>query len=433
MSTDTRSQRLSRRDFVKAAALMTTATVASTMVSKNQAGWTVLSSVLGQPKPLTIGVLLPRSSIYPLFGQSLLAGLQLYIEQAGGRIAGRSARLVVEEMGVGLRQAEMKSRQLLEFGNVDLVVGPLNPGLAPHLQDLLRTNKKILVATNVGANLPRRNEFSPYIFYNTLGYWQSSWLMGHWAAGNLGRRGLMAVSTYDSGYDTPYAFRYGFLAGGGQRIDTHRETLAADDDRFEGLIDQIRRTEPDFVYGLYHGEPAAALQNAYGRSRVSHVPLLGPSLMANPIPFSVGGPTAGNIKTAFSWSRDLNYPANQSFAETYAAKTGRQPDALAVLGYETGQLIGQAVETNDGDTGDPMALRSALLATELESLRGNLVIDPVTQTFQPPIYLQDTKRQSNGHVKEPVEPLKPSPRVKNYVDAVSQSLRTGWMNAYLSG
>ncbi len=98
MSTDTRSQRLSRRDFVKAAALMTTATVASTMVSKNQAGWTVLSSVLGQPKPLTIGVLLPRSSIYPLFGQSLLAGLQLDAAQHHGHFAIYLAEHGLEEI-----------------------------------------------------------------------------------------------------------------------------------------------------------------------------------------------------------------------------------------------------------------------------------------------------------------------------------------------
>src|SRR2546426_10380737 len=69
--------------------------------------------------------------------------------------------------------------------------------------------RTFLILADAGANIVRETEQSPYVFHNTLGYWQSSLALGEWAVRNIGKKVFVASSFYESGYDALYAFRLG--------------------------------------------------------------------------------------------------------------------------------------------------------------------------------------------------------------------------------
>ena len=73
---------------------------------------------------------------------------------------------------------------------------------AQHLTSLFEQRQVPLVLANVGAHVVRPRQRHPLVLHHSLGYWQSSFALGRWAARNLGPRAYVSASIVDAGYDT---------------------------------------------------------------------------------------------------------------------------------------------------------------------------------------------------------------------------------------
>lgn len=289
----------------------------------------------------------------------------------------------------------------------------------------------MLALADVGANIPRSGQRSPYIFANSLGYWQASYAFGSWAAQGLGRRALIVSSFYDSGYDTLYGFRLGFERAGGQIVDTllsHHPTSPSD--HLTELMAQIAAAQPDLVYAISSGPDADLFLRAYADAGLSgRIPLAGTSFTLPEHASGVSGLPA--IPMALPWSAQLEHPENRAFTTAYAAATGRQADALALLGYDTAQLL-DAIVAKAGDPHDLAAMQQALEATAVRSPRGVVTFDPQTRSLLGPLYL-GAARQQGGSVRHNTYEILPAvPTNDPQIAAWRASLPSGWTNAYLS-
>ena len=381
----------------------------------------------------TIGLLLPRSGINPRFAKSMTAGLKLCLDRADSEGRCDPGKLRIEEVGTRPSEAVMMAKTLIVDRKVDILVGVVNPIVATDLHDILESNRTFLILADAGANIVRETEQSPYVFHNTLGYWQSSLALGEWAVRNIGKKVFVASSFYESGYDALYAFRLGAERAGGRVHRTYISHVPPDGMDMIRLMGAIGDAQPDFVFASYCGGEAIDFFRAFsGSPSVSQIPLVGSSFMAEEaLPDSFGAGTLG-MKSCLSWGPGLRISENVSFEAGFEKMTGRAADSFAVLGYDTGRLIVEVVRNAGGDLGNPGRTREAFRSAKFAGPRGVIRMNPESHSTTMPLYLRDVRLNGAGVENRVVDELRPASENDRAVVALRGEARTGWLNTYLN-
>jgi branched-chain amino acid transport system substrate-binding protein len=390
------------------------------------------TSLFKKDHPLTLGILLPPSNVYPAMGENLLAGISLYFERTGNQVSGREIVLRCEQTGFGPNSAVQKSCKLLETDKVDLVTGIVDTAVNIEIRRLFHNKRIFLIANQVGANVLRAHDHSPYIIHNSLDYWQANWALGHWAANHVGKKALVAASFYESGYDALYAFNLGFEDGGGKIIRTVVDNLPSEKPDNSALMSVIKKDKPDLVFASYSGGEAINFVKAFSCSDFyRQIPLLGSGFMVDETILKTQGKTALGIRSCFPWSSSLNQTASKEFCAAYRKKTGHSADAFAMLGFETARLIAEAVNTANGNLQDSNLLRKGFVNARFNSPRGQLKMNTHTCNFSGPLYLREVRRHGRSLVNEVIGELNTRTEPDTYAAELFAGPKTGWLNPYL--
>jgi branched-chain amino acid transport system substrate-binding protein len=432
--------RISRRTFLRrfgvAAGALTAGQLISACSSNSAASLTgnmnqtsKLMNVHGsvaQKETLRVGLLLPQSQLYPTIGTSFRAGMDLFLTQRSS--ADRPIALIAHEYGTMPSVAIEQARKLITTDQVDMIVGSLSSGTAAALHPLLHERQMPLLVSNIGANLTRDDRTSPYIIRNSFSYWQSSWALGRWAAGNMGKRAFVASSFYDSGYDSLYAFQLGFESVGGAVTTTKVTHLPTGTGELHTLMAEIQQAQPDLVFAAYSGQQATDFVRAYAHAGLStRVPLLGSGFLVDESLLSQQADAALGITTVLPWARTLDLPVNQAFTSAFQNFSGRPADPFAVLGYDTARLIAQCA----CDTRSSEQLRQALATASFESPRGSAQMDKTLLEINTPLYLREVRADTGVLSNAVIDKLPALPTDNEWIAALRASTKTGWSNAYL--
>jgi branched-chain amino acid transport system substrate-binding protein len=386
-----------------------------------------VNSPTARQDTLRVGLLLPQSQLYPAIGANFRAGMDLFLAQRGS--ADRPISVIAQEYGTTPSTALEQASDWITNDQVDLIVGSLSSGAAATLHALLHERQMPLLVSNIGANLTRDDRQSPYIIRNSFSYWQSSWALGRWAAGNLGRQAFVASSFYDSGYDSLYAFQLGFESAGGAIQSTIVTHVPNDTGELHTLMAAIQRAQPDLVFAAYSGPQASDFVRAYADAGLSaRVPLLGSGFLADESLLAEQGDAALGIKTALPWARTLNLPANQAFTSAFQNFSGRPADPFAVLGYDTARLIAQCACNTSG----PDQLRQALATAAFESPRGAARMNSMLLEAETPLYLREVRAGNGGLSNSVIDKLPALPATDAGIAALRSGERIGWSNTYLA-
>ncbi len=426
-----RSQRpITRRSFLKTVGAAATAGLLSACNPVARLDH-ALRSVARSGPPLDVGVLVPQSAIYPQFGEHLLAGMRLRFGQEGHQVAGRPVRLLTEDIGFGQRLISAKAHKLLHADRAALVVGAANTSLAAALHKTLYESRRFLILANVGANIPRRAEQSPFLFQHSLSHWQANWALGDWAGHSQGQRGFMALSFYDSGYDAPYAFRAGFERAGGEVVGTGLSHVPPTQATFAPLFAQIEDARPDFVYASYSGPLAVDFVRAYANSGFAgRIPLLGSAFLVDEAILPEQGAASLGIRTAFPWATGMDGAMYQSFV-AHGEQPDQAPNVFTMLGFETADLIVGAAGAVDGDLDQIDEFRAAMRRAEIASPRGRLPMNPETQQTLSPLFLREVRRHGAISSNVVISRLGAGAEDDPQIQSLQSKPRTGWLNAYL--
>ena len=420
-----------RRDFLINAGKLAGAALALPLLAKAQgvsaerAGSIAVGSSVAVKirERRKIGVLLPQSSVYPQLSTNFLAGMNLHFNQVG-----RQGVSLVSSQIASRGQAWQEAQAMLRGQNIDLLVGMVSPGIASSLHSSLAASNTALIAASLGENLARVDEHSAYVFHHTLGLWQANWALGKWAATTLGRSAIIASSYHDSGYDTSYAFRMGYEAAGGKVLASYVTHRPAADVGLSALMASIKQNKPNLVFASYYGQAAVDLLNAYARAGLSRsIPLVGTAFLVDQAVVKSVGSAAAGVRTAMSWAASLDTAENQAFVGAYQLKTGKSPDAFALLGYETAHLVLAAVDRQAGSVTD------ALATAGFSGPRGAVAMNASTHTTSGPHYLQQAKQQGINIHNVVLSALPAVGEHDGEVAALRSSLKTGWSSSYLCG
>jgi branched-chain amino acid transport system substrate-binding protein len=409
---------MSRRQFLVKVGLVTGAVATLPLHAHARFLWD------GRP-PLTVGAVIPESSLHPFLGKNLVEGLRLSFDEAGWK----STALHVEHSANSSSIAS--AVKLLTDRRVDVLTGMVNPLMIQRLRGELEHSGTVFINMEGGANSYTPREESPLVFHNSLGYWQANWSLGSWAASAVGTRAFVASSLYEAGYDSFYAFPQGFEQSGGRTVG--REiALTSGKESLEQLFSAIRAARPDFVFASFSGREAVNFVRAYAASGLSvRIPLVASGFTVDEALLKEMGSSALGIRSALSWSPAIATAENSAFGKAYRAGSGREPDQFSLLGYDTGKLITSAVNGAKEGTIQGEALKLALKKSAIATPRGRLTIDPATGCTDAPLYLREVRRDGNSLCNAVIRELSGIAATAKLADVSAMTAMSGWTSSYL--
>jgi branched-chain amino acid transport system substrate-binding protein len=90
-----------------------------------------------QPPPVKIGLLLPYTGVFALYGPAMTTAIELYLKQTGEQVAGRPIQLVREDTESKPDVGLTKVRKLVERDRVNFIIGPVSSAVALAIRDYI--------------------------------------------------------------------------------------------------------------------------------------------------------------------------------------------------------------------------------------------------------------------------------------------------------
>src|SRR2546428_13631314 len=174
-----------------------------------------LASAQGQP-PLRVGLMLPYTGTYAALGNMIENGFKLYVQEQGGKLAGREIQYFKVDDESDPSKASDNVNKLIKRDQVDVLVGTVHSGVALGMAKVAKETGTLLIVPNAGANAITGAMCAKNIFRSSFSSWQSGFAMGKVAA-ERGHKKIMTITwNYAFGNESVQAFVEGFEKAGGK-------------------------------------------------------------------------------------------------------------------------------------------------------------------------------------------------------------------------
>ena len=211
---------------------------------------------------LKVGLMLPYSGTYTALGVAIENGFKLYVDEHGGKLAGREIEYFKVDDESDPAKATDNVNKLIKRDNVDVIVGTVHSGVAMAMAKAAKESGTVLIVPNAGADAVTGPMCAPNIFRSSFSNWQPAYAMGEVAAKQQGKKKVMTITwKYAAGEESVNGFKEGFEKNGG-KVDKQL-TLPFPNVEFQALLTEIAAAKPDAVYAFFAGGGAVKFVKDY--------------------------------------------------------------------------------------------------------------------------------------------------------------------------
>lgn len=352
---------------------------------------------------IKIGTVLSFSQVMGIYGNAIMDGMRLAIEEAGGQVAGRKLVFVSEDDKNDPKVALQLVRRLVKDEKVDFLVGPVGSHIVQAIREDVHRSKTFLLVANAGNDEVTRELCSPYIVRTSFSNWQWNYPLGEYA-GAPGKRAATVASNFVAGKQMAASFRAGFEAKGGKVVEEIWPAMGTADfsNVFTGL--RAKESELDVVWSFIPGSGTVNYVNQYAQSKLK--PLnVGPQSNADDYFFGAMQDNAVGVIGSGHYVVSMDTPRNRAFVAAFQKKFRRMPAAVDVQGYDSARLIIEVAKKLNGQLSDKKAVRQALLDANVDSPRGYFKIDPANGNVIQNIYITKVVKKVGGYSHEILKTL----------------------------
>ncbi|WP_082613246.1 ABC transporter substrate-binding protein [Bosea sp. Root483D1] len=375
---------LSRRDFIASA------------------GAAALTSAIGAPalaqtanKPLKIGMVTSLSGPFTALGESMRAGMQMFLAENGGKLAGRAVELIVEDDQAKPDEGVRKFRKLIGQDNVDIVSGVISSAVALAVRDVVTEAKALTFISAGSANDLARKAASPFVFRPTKTNWMLGHTAGQWAFEKLGKSGCLTIAAdYAAGRESVGDFVASYQQQGGKVGKQLWAPLGTTD--FGPLLTTIAAEKPEFIFSFFAGSDAVRFLRQMREYRLhGKIKLIGSGALFDQedVVSAVKEAALGGLNTC---NQSPTAPSSAAFTKAYQAIRNAMPGEMGTAGYVTGQVIKATIERVQGDLSNKDKVKEALLAKEVETVFGPMPFDPRNNQAILDIYVNEIREGAGG-------------------------------------
>jgi len=350
-----------------------------------------ISPVAAQKGPIKIGFMSALTGPLSPNGKDMLNSLELFLEEQGGKLAGREVKLIAEDDAGVPATGLTKVRGMVEGQGIHVLIGPLSAGVGYAIRDYLDSKKQPTLFPIVSGEDITQRKRTPYIVRTGWSSSQPSHPFGKWVYDNLKYRRI-AIIAYDFafGWEVQAGFQRTFEEAGGQVVQRLWPPLFTTD--FGPYLSQLKR-DVDAVYAVFSGADALRFTKQYQEAGLkARLPLIGGGTLTDEHVLRTMGDEVLGVITALHYSAALDSPANRKFAQAYEAKFKQIPSYYSEGTYVAGLQLKRALESIGGDAENGDRLLAALRKVELtDTPRGPIRFDEYGNPIQN-VYIRKVER-----------------------------------------
>ena len=301
-----------------------------------------------QKGPIRIGFMSSLTGPLSPNGKDMLNSFELFLEEQGGKLAGREVKLVTEDDAGNPATGLTKLRGMAEGQGIQILVGPLSAAVGYAIRDYIDSKKLPAIFPIVSGEDITQRKRSPYIVRTGWSSAQPSHPFGKWVYDNLKYRRIAMIG-YDFafGWEVAAGFHRTFEESGGQIVQKLWPPLGTTD--FGPYIAQLKR-DVDAVYAVFSGADALRFAKQYEDAGLkARLPLVGGGTFTDEHVLRTMGDEVLGVITALHYSAALTTPGNQKFARTYEGKFKQVPSYYSEGTYVAGLQLKRALEGLSGD------------------------------------------------------------------------------------
>nr|PZN65676.1 MAG: ethanolamine utilization protein EutJ [Pseudomonadota bacterium] len=296
------------------------------------------------------------------FGTSSHRGTLLAIKEinAAGGVLGKPLELVYEDNRSMQGESATIAKKLITRDRVVALLGEVASGRSLEVAPIAQQYKVPMISPS--STNPQVTRTGEYVFRVCFTDPFQGRLLANFARNSLKAQKVAILSDVSQAYSVGLAqyFREPWLAGGGTIVADEKYTGGEKD--FRAQLTTIKAANPDaiLVPGYYTD---VGLIVAQARQLGINVPLFGGDGWEAPELIQIAGAQAlEGTYYSTHFSPESTDPRVQQFVEAYKAEYGGQvPDAMAALGYDSVQVLADAIRR--AGTTEAAALREAIAAT----------------------------------------------------------------------
>lgn len=348
---------------------------------------------------LKIGLIASYTGPYADYGLQMDNGIALYLQQNGGKIAGRDVQIIKKDTGGPSPENAIRfARELVVRDKVNMIVGldfsPNAIAIGP-----VATEARIpVIVMNAASSIVTTR--SPFIARVSFTVAQVSAPMAQWALKSGIREVATLVSDYSSGVDAEKAFAAAFTAGGGKIASALRVPLSNPD--FAAYVQRLKDEKPEAVFIFFPSgpQPTAFMKEFKGRGLDgAGIKLLGTGEATDDSFLQGQGDAALGMVTAHHYSFAHPSALNRSYVAGYAKAFGEKlrPSYMSVAAFDGMAALAAALEKTKGSI-DGEQVMAALKGLKIESPRGPIEIDAETRDIVQTIYIRRTEKVDGQYV-----------------------------------
>ncbi len=349
---------------------------------------------------IRVGVYGDLSGQTSSFGESTRNGVQMAIDEinAAGGINGRKVEAIVEDDQGQPQQASTVVTKLINQDRVVAILGEVassnSLAAAPKAQEA-----KVPMISPSSTN-PKVTQVGDYIFRVCFTDDFQGAVAAKFAANTLKAKTAAILGDFQSDYSKGMSqfFKEEYARLGGRVIS--EQTYTQTDSDFKGQLTAIRSAAPDviFVPG-YYGQVGVIAKQA--KELGIKAPLLGGDGWDAPQLWDLGGSALDGAYMVNHYSVDDPSPAVQKFVAAYRQKFGTEPDAIAALGYDSMNVLADAIKR--AGTTESQKLRDAIASTKgFPGVTGAININESRDAVKPAVVFE--LRDKKFVYKETIQP-----------------------------
>jgi len=331
-----------------------------------------LSIVGAASDPITIGVVHDLTGFLTQQGTEINAGIRLHMDEIGYKVAGREIKLLFEDSETKVDAGLTKARKLVEKDRVNLLIGPVNSGLAYALRDYVDSRKIPMVITQATAKDLTQSKASPYIFRTSFGSEQYNLPIGWYAYAKLGYRKAVVVALDNvPGHEQMDGFLRIFKQMGGQVVAEIYPPLGTLDMAPYLAKVKTEAEKADFVFLIMWGPDAIRFIKGYSEYGLKgKVPIVALGSAVDEALLPSEGDAALGILNYMTYTPSRDTPENRRFTRLLKERLGKEPTSYYELGYITAKAVSLALQEVKGNIEDTPGFLAALRTVRFESPQG---------------------------------------------------------------
>jgi branched-chain amino acid transport system substrate-binding protein len=283
------------------------------------------------PDAFHIGGVVSLSGTYGMFGDDMRKGVEIAIEQRGGKVLGKPIKVSWEDDETKPQPAVQKTTRLIADG-AQMIFGAVSSSSTLAIMNIAKQRKIPHLVTISADDKITAPGASRYTFRtsNTLGMEQRMAL--NYTRDQKLKRVYGVIADYQATRDSWEWYRKEAEKAGVQIAGADFPPLGNRD--FSTIVDKVAKSDADSVVLFLTGSDAVTLVKQAGQVNLAQTKKIFGPVIADETMAAAVGPASIGVNSGIRYHYTIDNPANKKFVEAYRKKYNEFPTMAAGEAYD---------------------------------------------------------------------------------------------------